>query len=64
MRIAGIHWADRNGDGRIDDEEIMPAYYLSEEMKGLDLDWKTIETIWSGKAYRWDAGSHQFQVIK
>jgi hypothetical protein len=23
-------------------------------MKGLGLDWKTIEAIWSGKGYRWD----------
>jgi hypothetical protein len=23
-------------------------------MKGLGLDWKTIESIWSGKGYRWN----------
>jgi transcriptional regulator with XRE-family HTH domain len=62
--VAGIHWADRNGDGRIDDDEIMPAYYLTEEMKGLDLDWKTTEMIWSGREYRWDAATRRFVVIK
>ena len=62
--VAGIHWADRNGDGRIDDDEIMPAYYLTEEMKGLDLDWKTTEMLWSGKGYRWDTATRHFDVLK
>lgn len=54
VRLGNYHWADANGDARIDDDEIMPAYYICEEMKGLGLDWKTIETIWSAKGYRWD----------
>jgi len=57
IQIGAFHWADANGDGRIDDEEIMPAYYICDEMKELGLDWKTIEAIWSGKGYRWDAKS-------
>jgi transcriptional regulator with XRE-family HTH domain len=57
IRIGAYHWADSNGDGRVDDEEIMPAYYICEDMKGLGLDWKTIEAIWSGKGYRWDPQS-------
>jgi transcriptional regulator with XRE-family HTH domain len=64
MTVAGVHWADQNGDGRIDDNEIMPAYYLTEEMKGLGLDWKEIEAIWSGKGYRWDQERREFVVIK
>lgn len=64
ITVAGIHWADQNGDGRIDDNEIMPAYYLTEEMKGLGLDWKTIEAIWSGKGYRWDGEKKEYVVVK
>jgi transcriptional regulator with XRE-family HTH domain len=52
--IAGKHWADRNGDNMIDDTEIMPAYYLTEEFKGFNLDWKEIETIWNSRSYHWD----------
>lgn len=52
--VAPVHWADDNGDGAIDDNEIIPAFYLTDEMKGLGLDWKTIEAIWSGKGYTWD----------
>jgi transcriptional regulator with XRE-family HTH domain len=62
--VAGVHWADRNGDGRIDDDEIMPAYYLTEEMNGLGRDWKTTEMLWSGKRYRLDASTKHFVVIK
>ena len=64
LTVAGVHWADKNGDGRIDDDEIMPAYYLTEEMKGLGLDWKEIEAIWSGKGYRWDSQKNEFEVVR
>ena len=64
LTVYGVHWADDNGDGRIDDDEIMPAYYLTEEMQGLGLDWKEIESIWSGKGYRWVEGTHEFQVVR
>lgn len=63
IRIGGYHWADGNGDGRIDDDEIMPAYYICDEMKELGLDWKVIEAIWSGKGYRWDA-KNGYTVLK
>ncbi|BCG49167.1 Transcriptional regulator [Citrifermentans bremense] len=63
VRIGPYHWADANGDGRIDDDEIMPAYYICDEMKGLGLDWKTIEAIWSGKGYRWDP-KNGYTVLK
>ena len=64
MTVGAFHWADANGDGRIDDNEIMPAYYLTEEMKGLGLDWKSIEAIWSGKGYVWDKERKAFVVVK
>lgn len=64
LTVAGVHWADLNGDNRIDDDEIMPAYYLTEEMKGLPLDWKTIENLWSGTGYRWDRRTGSFQVLR
>jgi DNA-binding XRE family transcriptional regulator len=62
IEVGSYHWADSNGDRRIDDNEIMPAYYICEEMKGMGLDWKIIEAIWSGKGYRWEAG-RGFQVV-
>jgi len=64
VKVAGVHWADTNGDGRIDDDEIMPAYYLTEEMKGLGLDWKTVEAIWNARGYRWDREKRGFTVVR
>ncbi|WP_298434085.1 helix-turn-helix transcriptional regulator [Geobacter sp.] len=64
LTVAGIHWADTNGDLRIDDNEIMPAYYLTEEMKGLGLDWKSIETIWSARGYTWNDRQKSFEVVR
>lgn len=64
VTIKPVHWADSNGDGRIDDNEIMPAYYRTEEMKGLGLDWTRIEAIWSGKGYAWNSDLKSFEVIK
>ena len=63
VRIGPYHWADSNGDGRIDDDEVIPAYYLCQDLKGLGLDWPTIEAIWSGKGYRW-APKTGFTVVK
>jgi transcriptional regulator with XRE-family HTH domain len=62
LTVDGIHWADKNGDGRIDDDEIMPAYYLTEEMKGLGLDWNKIESIWNAGGYHWDRGKEDFLI--
>jgi transcriptional regulator with XRE-family HTH domain len=64
ITVAPHHWADGDGDGRIDDNEIMPAYYLTEELKGLGLDWGTIEAIWNGKGYRWDQAGGRFEVVR
>jgi transcriptional regulator with XRE-family HTH domain len=60
IAVAGIHWSDANGDMKIDDQEIMPAYYLSEQMKDLGVDWPQIEAIWSGHGYTWDQRQRKF----
>lgn len=60
VSVKGIHWADRNGDGRIDDSEIVPSHYIAEEMRGLGMDLKDLEPYWGSKGYRWDRSEQKF----
>lgn len=60
IAVNGCHWADVNCDGKIDDNEIMPAYYLTDDMKGLGLNWKTIEAIWNARGYTWNGEKREF----
>ena len=52
--VAHIHWADLNGDGVIDDDEMLEVSYLSENMPNLALDIDAIEALWIEDSYHWD----------
>ncbi len=60
--VAPYHWADRNRDFKIDDEEIL-AVYDTFGAAGLNLEASKLEDIWSGHGYRWDATRHQLVVL-
>ena len=47
-------WADLNGDGRVDDSEMLSASDTFDEMKGVHLNWNQLEDIWDAEGYRWD----------
>lgn len=53
-------WADLNGDGRVDDSEMLTASDTFDEMKGVHLDWDQIENIWDAQGYRWDPKKRVF----
>ena len=61
--VAPYHWADRNRDFKIDDEEILTVYDTFGAATGLNLEASMIEDIWSGHGYRWDAARRQLVVI-
>jgi hypothetical protein len=42
----------------------MPAYYLTEEMKGLLEDWPLVERIWSARGYDWDLQRREYRVVQ
>ncbi len=52
--VAKIHWADLNGDGLIDDDEMLDASYLSENMPNLPLDLDAVEELWIEEQYHWN----------
>ncbi len=57
---APFHWADKNGDNRIDDEEILDAYQLLSGVKGMTAVLKEVENLWAAGQYKWDKGTKRF----
>ncbi len=58
--VAPFHWADRNGDNRIDDEEILDAYQLLSGVKGMTAILKEVENLWAAGQYLWDKRTKRF----
>ncbi|MDT8442066.1 MAG: helix-turn-helix transcriptional regulator [Desulfuromonadales bacterium] len=60
VAVAAIHWADDNGDGRIDDAEMLKASFVIADMAGVHIDWNRLERLWDAGRYQWDAGKGEF----
>ncbi|WP_429884483.1 helix-turn-helix transcriptional regulator [Geoalkalibacter halelectricus] len=60
VKVAPIIWADLDGDGVIDDGEMLEASDTYDEMKGVHMDWRILEEIWDAGGYRWDAEKSRF----
>lgn len=63
-RVGPFHWADRNADGTIDDQEVLEAFDTLGRVKGLEADLRELETLWANGAYRWDPGKMEFYPLK
>ncbi|BCR05722.1 transcriptional regulator [Desulfuromonas versatilis] len=57
-------WADVDGDGRVDDGEMLQASVIVEEMAGVHLDWSGLEKIWDAGSYRWEKDQHSFVPVR
>jgi transcriptional regulator with XRE-family HTH domain len=62
--VAPILWADLNGDGRIDDGEMLQASHTVDDMAGVHIDWLDLERLWNAGGYRWDEGKSRFVPVK
>ena len=65
VTVKKLHWADTNGDYRIDDEEILAVYDQLEAMTELgagDLQ-STVEDFWAASGYRWQESSGDFVIV-
>jgi transcriptional regulator with XRE-family HTH domain len=60
LKVASVHWADSNGDGRIDDLEMLDTSYTVDEMTGVHLDWDYLESLWDADGYRWNDQQKRF----
>jgi transcriptional regulator with XRE-family HTH domain len=64
VAVAPVMWVDRNGDGRIDDGEMLQASYTVDDMAGVKIDWLELERLWSAGSYRWDEKQHIFIPLR
>ncbi len=55
------HWADQDGNGAIDDPEILYVYDQFGDIEGIDFG--TIEKIWAASGYRWNKEMAEFEVL-
>lgn len=62
--VAPIMWADLNGDGQIDDGEMLEASHTVDEMAGVFIDWLELERLWNAGGYRWDGKEGKFLPVK
>lgn len=60
VKLDQIIWADLDGDGVIDDAEMLDASDTYDEMRGVHMDWKILEEIWAAGGYRWDESKKTF----
>lgn len=58
--VAPVHWADSDGDGRIDDGEMLEASYTIEDMAGVHIDWHDLEQLWDAGSYLWNSKKGKF----
>jgi transcriptional regulator with XRE-family HTH domain len=63
LQLSPLHWADANGDEKIDDEEILTVYDELGKIKDINFGVEQIEDIWSGNGYRWDEKTKKFAVM-
>jgi DNA-binding XRE family transcriptional regulator len=60
MTIGVVHWADADGDGSINDVEMLQASYTVAEMEGVHIDWEQLEDLWDAGSYRWEKKKGRF----
>ena len=59
-KVAPVHWVDTNGDGRIDDVEMLEGSFTIEDMEGVHIDWNALEDLWDAGSYTWDHRKGRF----
>jgi len=55
-----VHWADTDGNGQIDDGEMLDGSFTIEDMEGVYIDWEGLEKLWDAGSYVWDDRKKKF----
>jgi len=60
IAVAPVHWVDADGNGRIDDGEMLEGSFTIEDMAGVHIDWHDLEELWDAGSYSWDDQKGKF----
>ncbi len=60
IAVDAVHWADTDGNGRIDDGEMLDGSFTIEDMEGVYIDWEGLEKLWDAGSYVWDDSKKKF----
>lgn len=60
IAVAPTHWADSDGNGHIDDGEMLEASFTIEDMDGVHIDWAELEKLWVAGRYAWNKKQGKF----
>jgi len=60
IAVDAVHWADTDGNGQIDDGEMLEASFTIEDMEGVYIDWEGLEKLWDAGSYLWDDRKEKF----
>jgi len=58
------HWADKDQDNRISDEEILTIYDLSNSNHHSEIEMDLLEEIWLGDGYVWLPNEQRFSILE
>ena len=64
MTVKPYHWADSNGDNRVDDEEILVVYDRFGDVQEFAALRDEVDRLWTAGGYRWDASTGTYLVNK
>ncbi len=63
-KIGPFHWADKDANGVIDDQEILDAFDRLGSIEQLQEELHNLEALWAGGTYAWDKEGMKFIAQK
>ncbi len=62
IQLGPYHWADKDGDNSISDQEILTVFDYYSGIDDFTIDIEFIEKMWLGSAYSWDENTQKISI--
>lgn len=62
IQIGPYHWADKDGDNSISDQEILTVFDYYSGIDDFTIDIEFIEKMWLGSTYSWDESTQKISI--